>query len=120
LLAEQTADRLDRSPRRPAALVQKWIEFDNIDGSDQPGVVQQLHDQTRFAVTGPANASVNPLSPANGIGARSLFPGRELASRHFEACQKLDIAPLASWREGWAKRWATAVAHRQGLKTEIA
>jgi hypothetical protein len=51
LLAEQTADQLDRSPRRPAALVQKWIEFDNIDGSDQPGFVQQLHDQMRFAVS---------------------------------------------------------------------
>src|SRR6516165_11234441 len=29
-------------------------------------------------------------------GSRSFFLGRELASRHFEAGQKLDIAPLAS------------------------
>src|SRR6516165_2214847 len=30
------------------------------------------------------------------IRSRSLVRVRQLASRHFEACQKLDVAPLAS------------------------
>jgi hypothetical protein len=50
-----------------SALVQKWIEFDNIDGSDQPGVVQQLHDQMRFAVRPPQSGRY-PV-----IASRSLF-----------------------------------------------
>src|SRR6516162_8241338 len=41
-------------------------------------------------------APVDSASPANGIELRSFFLGRELASRHFETGQKLDIAPLAS------------------------
>src|SRR6516225_2184521 len=41
-------------------------------------------------------APVDSASPANGIELRSFFLGREIASRHLEAGQKLDIAPLAS------------------------
>src|SRR6516165_10448063 len=41
-------------------------------------------------------APVDSASPANGIELRSFFLGREIASRHFEAGQKLHIAPLAS------------------------
>src|SRR6516165_4065540 len=41
-------------------------------------------------------APVDSASPANGIELRSFFLGREIASRHLETGQKLDIAPLAS------------------------
>src|SRR6266702_3815162 len=50
LLAEQAADQLDRGARGPTALVQEWIELDDVNRSYQSGIVQELHDQVRLAI----------------------------------------------------------------------
>ncbi len=52
LLTEQAADQLDCRARGPTAFVQKRIELNDVDRSDDAGIVQQLHDQVRLAIGG--------------------------------------------------------------------
>src|SRR3569833_4274189 len=50
LLAKQAADQLDRDTRGLAPFVEKRIELNDIHRTHQSGIVQQLHDQMRFAI----------------------------------------------------------------------
>ena len=50
LLAEQAADQFDRGARGAAPLIEERVELDDIDRSNQPGIVQHLHHQMRLAI----------------------------------------------------------------------
>src|SRR5437016_6728598 len=50
LLAKQAADQFDSRARGTAPLVEEGVEFDDIDRSNQPGIVQHLHYQMRFSI----------------------------------------------------------------------
>jgi hypothetical protein len=39
LLAKEAADQFDSRVRRTAPLVEEWVEFDDIDRSNQPGIM---------------------------------------------------------------------------------
>src|SRR6185437_4996150 len=48
--AEQTADEFNRGVRGAAPLVEERVELHDIDGTDQPAIMQHLHDQVRLAI----------------------------------------------------------------------
>src|ERR1700733_10145836 len=50
LLAKQAADQFDSGARGTTPLIEERVELDNIDGSNQTGIVQHLHHQMRLPI----------------------------------------------------------------------
>src|SRR5258707_1910371 len=54
LLAKEAADQFDSRARRTAPLIEERVELDDIDRSNQPGIMQHLHHQMRLSIGGAA------------------------------------------------------------------
>src|SRR6266700_6280206 len=54
MLTKEAADQFDCRARGATALVEEWIELDDVDGANQPAIMQQFHDQMRLPIGRPA------------------------------------------------------------------
>ena len=47
--AHETCAQIDHQSGCPSSVIEIWIEFDQIDGSDEATVAKELHDEMSFA-----------------------------------------------------------------------